>query len=118
MSVNDDTTRTPQVSPPPYCGRFLCYIFGMGVEFTDSADKHRVPHEDTLYAMLHAEASAEIDGYPGEVTIVYVGRPHEQTDDYLEVIAAHRPPRDITIFHSMPLSDIFRHLLDERKQTP
>ena len=42
-----------------------------------------------------AEASAEIDGLPGKVTKVYVGHPHGQNDDYIEVIAAHRPPRTI-----------------------
>ncbi|WP_221739668.1 hypothetical protein [Arachnia propionica] len=89
----------------------------MGVHFTDSADKHRVPREDSLYAIMHAEASAEIDGLPGEVTKVYVGHPHAQTDDYIEVIAAHRPPRTIVIFHAMPLSDLFRHLLDEGTTT-
>lgn len=90
----------------------MCYSFFMGVQFTGSADKHRVPREDALYAMLHAEASAEIDGLPGEVTKVYVGHPHGQTDDYIEVIAAHRPPRTIVIFHVMPLSDLFRDLLE------
>lgn len=43
--------------------------------------------------------------------MVYVGHPHPQTDEYIEVIAAHRPPRTIIIFHSMPLTDIYRDLL-------
>lgn len=85
----------------------------MGVEFTKSADRHGITHEDSLYAMMHAEVSAEIDGEPGETTMVYVGHPHGQTDRYLEVIAAHRPPRTIVIFHSMELTDMFRHLLAE-----
>lgn len=85
----------------------------MGVEFTNSADKHGIARQDTLYAMMHAEASAELEGQPGETTMVYVGHPHGQTDRYIEVIAAHRPPRTIVIFHSMPLSDLFRHLLHE-----
>ena len=100
-------------TPSGACSRFVCYSFVVGVHFTDSADKHRVPREDSLYAMLHAEASAEIDGFSGEVTKVYIGHPHAQTDDYIEVVAAHRPPRTIVIFHAMPLSDLFRHLLDE-----
>lgn len=87
----------------------------MGVEFAPSADKHGIPRADTLYAMLHAEGEAELEGQPGEVTIVYVGHPHAQTDRYIEVIAAHRPPRVVWIFHSMPLSDLFRELLDEGK---
>ena len=95
--------------------RFLCYILEMGVQFTSSADKHGIPRNDSLYAIMHAESSAEVDGEPGEVTMVYVGPPHSQADRYIEVIAAHRPPRTVTIFHAMPLSDLFRHLLNEGK---
>lgn len=89
----------------------------MGVQFTSSADKHGIPREDSLYAIMHAEASAEVDGAPGEVTMVYVGHPHGQTDRYIEVIAAHRQPRTVIVFHAMPLSDLFRHLLTEGKHS-
>lgn len=87
----------------------------MGVEFTSSADKHGIPREDSLHAMLFAEVSAELEGDPGEVTTVYVGHPHKQTERYIEVIAALRPPRTIVIFHSMPLGDLYRDLLNEGK---
>lgn len=87
----------------------------MGIEFTDSADRHGIPREETLYAMLHAEVTATVPGHAGETTLVYVGHPHGQTDRYLEVIAAITPPRGVTIFHSMPLTDLYRHLLHERK---
>lgn len=97
------------------CSRILCYPLVMGVQFTSSADKHGIPREDSLYAIMHAEVSAEVDGEPGEVTMVYVGHPHGQIDRNIEVIAAHRPPRTIVIFHAMPLSDLFRHLLNEGK---
>ncbi|WP_164860200.1 hypothetical protein [Rathayibacter iranicus] len=43
---------------------------------------------------------------------VYVGHPHPQTDRYIEVIAAMRPPRTLTIFHVMELSELYRHLLN------
>lgn len=85
----------------------------MGVQFANSADKHGIPREDTLYAIMNAEVSAEVEGEPGEVTMVYVGHPHGQTDRYIEVIAAHRPPRTIVIFHAMPLSGLFKNLLSE-----
>ncbi|MEO7349147.1 MAG: hypothetical protein ABIW32_04730 [Terrimesophilobacter sp.] len=88
----------------------------MGVEWTRSADKHGVSREDALYALTHYEVSAEIEGEQGEKTIVYVGHPHEQTGRYLEVIAAHRPPRSIVIFHVMPLSDMFRYLLHKGEE--
>lgn len=58
------------------CSRVLCYTSIMGVEWARSADKHGIPREDTLYAMTHAEAAAELDGEPGEQVIVYVGRAH------------------------------------------
>lgn len=85
----------------------------MAVHFSESADKHHIPRHDTLYAMMYPEVTAEITGRPGEVTTVYIGHPHAQTDRYIEVIAASRPPRTIEIFHSMPLSDTFRYLLTE-----
>lgn len=89
----------------------------MGITYTASADKLGIPREDSLHAMLNATAWAEIEGHPGETTIVYVGHPHAQTGRYIEVIAAHHPPGTVTIFHSMPLSDLFRHLLDEGNQS-
>lgn len=89
----------------------------MGVEFKDSVDKHGIPREDTLHAMMNTEVARELDGArPGEVRMLYIGHSHNQTERYIEVIAAHRPPRTIVIHHSMPLSDLFRHLLDEGKQ--
>ena len=91
---------------------------GMGVEWTRSAGKHGIPRADALYAITHAEASAEVEGQPGEVTVVYVGHPHGQTDRYLEVIAAHRPPRDLVIFHVMELTDLYRHLLYPGEEQP
>lgn len=68
--------------------------------------------------MTHAEASAEVEGLPDEVTVVYVGRPHAQTHRYLEIITAHRPPRDLVIFHAMELTDLYRHLLTEGEEQP
>lgn len=85
----------------------------MGIRWTPSAAKHGISREDALYAMTHAEAAAELDGKPGETTTVYIGHPHAQTEHYLEVIAAHRPPRDLVIFHVMELSDLYRDLLTE-----
>lgn len=87
----------------------------MGIEFKGSADRHGIPREDTLHAMMNAEATATVPGYPGETTTVYVGHPHAQTDRYLDVIAATHPPHGVVIFHSMPLTDVYRHLLHERK---
>lgn len=97
----------------PNCGRLLCYSGAMGVEFTASASKHGISNDDAAYAMMHPQGRAQIAGEPGEVTMVYVGHPHEQTERYIEVIAALRPPRGIVVFHVMPLSDLYRYLLNE-----
>jgi hypothetical protein len=85
----------------------------MGIEWTASSAKHGISRDDALYALTHAEASAEVDGFPGETTVVYVGHPHGQTERYIEVVAAHRPPRTMVIFHVMELSDLYRELLSK-----
>ncbi|WP_282859403.1 hypothetical protein [Pseudoclavibacter helvolus] len=84
----------------------------MGVEWKPSASKHGVTREDALYAMTNAEVSAEVKGLAGEKTYVFIGHPHAQTNRWIEVIAAYRQPRTYTIFHAMPLTDKYRHLLD------
>lgn len=95
----------------PNCGPFLWYSLCMPIEWTTSAGKHKVPREDVLYAIANATGSEELQGHPGETTTVYVGHPHGQTDRYIEVIVAVRPPATLTIFHAMPLTDLYRHLI-------
>lgn len=85
----------------------------MPVEFTASADKHRIPREDAIHAMLHAEGSEGLPSRNGYPTTMYVGRPHPQTDRRLEVGAWMKPPNTVTIFHVMDVSDLFRHLIQE-----
>ena len=85
----------------------------MGVDWKKTAKKHDISRDDAIYAMMHAEVSVEVEGHPGETTILYIGHPHAQTDRYIEVIAALRPPRTVNIFHVMPLSDFYRDLLNE-----
>lgn len=85
----------------------------MSIEFTASAARHGISPEDALYAMLNPDGTEEVEGREGETTIVYVGRQHAQTEERLEVIAAHRPNRTVTVFHAMALTDIYRHLLAE-----
>lgn len=98
------------------CSHLLCYTLGRAVEWTQSAARHGIAREDALYAMIHHEATAELEGNPGERTVVYVGHLHGQTDRYIEVIAAHREPRTVVIFHAMELTDVYRHLLYEGNQ--
>lgn len=97
----------------PHVGRFLWYALLMAIRFTASASKHRIPDTDALHAMVNAEASAQIEGQPGEETRVFVGHPHPQTDRYIEVIVSQRGD-DFVVFHVMPLSDLYRDLLQGR----
>ena len=86
----------------------------MGVEWTRSAAKHDIPREDVLWAISHAQGTDEITGRPGWTTRVWVGHPHAQTGRYIEVIAAMKGT-DFVIFHAMPLSDIYRHLIETKE---
>ncbi|WP_326504121.1 hypothetical protein [Rothia nasimurium] len=77
----------------------------MAVEFTPNASKHRIPHQDALYAVLHHEVAVDIPGRDGfKAATLYIGHPHGQTDRYIEVIAEVIPPRGFKIFYVMPLS--------------
>lgn len=90
---------------------FLWYSFPVGVIWTDSAGKHNIPREDVLWAMQHAAGEETLEGRPGWITRVWVGHPHAQTDRYIEVIAAARGS-EFVIYHAMPLSDLYRHLIN------
>jgi hypothetical protein len=83
------------------------------VEWEPSADRHGIPHGDAVFAVQHAVGAAEIQGRPGEETRVFVGHPHGQTEEFIEVIIAIQPPGTIRFFHVMGLSDKFRYLAQE-----
>ena len=86
------------------------------VEWTPSADRHGIDHEDILWAISHATGSEELQpriDRPGETVRVFVGRPYAGSRRFIEVIALIRPPRTIVVFHAMELSDLFRHLAVE-----
>lgn len=48
---------------------------------------------------------------------MWVGHPHSQTDKYIEVIAASRGS-EFVIFHAMPVSDLYKHLINEEEDAP
>jgi hypothetical protein len=83
----------------------------MPIIWSDSSAKHDIPREYILNAIGNYEGKEEIEGYPNETTTVYVGHPHGQTDRYIEVIVATWPPNNMRIFHAMPLTDLYRHLI-------
>ncbi|MDR0847442.1 MAG: hypothetical protein LBN10_00125 [Propionibacteriaceae bacterium] len=61
--------------------------------------------------MTHAVGTEVIPGLPGEETRVFVGHPHAQTDDWIEVMVAKTTGNNFTVFHAMPLTDLYRHLI-------
>jgi len=64
--------------------------------------------------MLNAVGREEVEPrFQGETVIAYVGPPHEGALRNIEVLAAHREPNTIVIFHAMELTDNFRHLARE-----
>jgi hypothetical protein len=83
----------------------------MGINWTDSAGKHKIPQEDVLFAVANYMGFEQIVGFPGQVTRMYVGHPHGQTDRYIEVGLATWPPDNVMIFHAMSLTDRYRHLI-------
>lgn len=87
----------------------------MAVRFTSSADKHGIPHEDAIHAMLHADGMQEVAGRSGNTTMVYVGLPHPQALRHIEVIAWMEPPATVVIFHVMEVSDLYRHLIESEE---
>ena len=89
----------------------------VAITWTSSADKHSIPREDAVYAIAHAESQTHIEGYRGEVAVLYIGHPHPQTHRYIEVIATLVPPRGVVIFHVMDLSDTYRYLLAQEDET-
>lgn len=80
----------------------------MGVTWTDSADKHEIPHNEALYAMSHPHFIVTEFGKPriGDVPpTLFIGPSRFGT---LEVLAVIRPPGDVHIFHVMPLRESTR----------
>ncbi len=84
------------------------------MEWKKSAAKHGIPREDILWAISHAEGQEDVSGRPGWLTRVWVGHPHAQTDRYIEVIVAMKDD-EFVIFHAMPLSDLYRHLIETKE---
>ena len=81
-------------------------------EFTDSADKHGIPHPDAEHAVMHhVEYEILQPRRTGEQSFMFVGLPHPQALRYLEVGVAVDGRGRRTIFHVMEVTDLSRHLV-------
>lgn len=85
----------------------------MEIDYSPSAADHGISREDAIWAITHAVGRAEIEGHPGEETHVFVGRPHEQSNHYIEVMVAKTARGDLRIFHATELRDQFAYLVGE-----
>lgn len=76
------------------------------VTWSDSANKHGVPREDTAHVMVNAyyvEAGFDVPRTPeGLAPTLFIGPPRQLGGPLLEVMAEVRPPRTVHVFHSMP----------------
>lgn len=77
----------------------------MAITFAASADKHGVPREDALHAMVNAyysEPEFDAPRVPGHGSpTLYIGPPRKLGGPMLEVMVEITPPRDMFIFHVM-----------------
>ena len=83
-----------------------------------STDKHGVPRQDQIYAMLHATFIDEIETKPnGDVIVLYIGPEHSQTDREVEVLV-RKPARrraEASVFHAMALGPKFRRYREDSR---
>lgn len=88
-AIRDATQSSQQHDTTPV----LYYNSGVAIYYTDSADKH------------------QIEGRRGDITFVFVGKRHELSRGFLEVMVALRPSGRLEVFHAMELTDQWRWLL-------
>jgi len=91
----------------------------MGIDFTRSAGKHRIPGPDALHAIKNAVwTSTRVkvnEGDPRSERRVFVGPQHAQTDRLIEVLVELRPGGGFVVYHVMPLGSYYRKLMEEEK---
>lgn len=89
---------------------------GVAPRWTESSDKHQIPREDQVHAIVHANYKARLDSEKlddGDVWL-YIGNPHAQTDREIEVLVNVYPDgREALLFHAMALGPKFRKYREE-----
>ena len=87
----------------------MYYITGVGVRWASSADKHGITHEQTLYAIgnaVHLVVAFDEPRVPGTAAPnLFIG-PAGAGGLTIEVLVVVTPPRELFVFHSMPLRQL------------
>ncbi len=90
----------------------------MAIHYTESADKHGIPHDDIEGAIFNPINKQRIQGRPRDITYMFVGRPHDLSRTILEVGVAMRPDGRLEVFHAMEITDNWRWLLHAPGHAP
>ncbi|MFE6229418.1 hypothetical protein [Cellulosimicrobium sp. NPDC057862] len=90
----------------------------MAITWKGSTFKHGVTRDEVLYALQHpVHVEPEFDESregTGEVADLYIG-PGRLGGELLEVMVHRRLPREIVVFHAMPVRRKFLHLIEEEE---
>jgi hypothetical protein len=87
----------------------------MAPRWEPSSDKHGVPRNDQVHAILNASYIAELGGSEdGGIVRLYIGPEHAQTDRELEILVNYYTDgREASIFHAMQLGPKIRRYREE-----
>jgi hypothetical protein len=93
------------------------YSRGVGITWAHSADRHGIPREDALHAMMNAYyVEQEFDEPRSPANrrpTLYIGPPRQLGGPLLEVMAVLTPPRDMFVFHVMEARPKILELMKE-----
>ena len=80
-----------------------------------SSEKHGIPRNDQVYAILNATYVADLGPSDNDgVLRLYIGPEHPQTARELEILVNHfADGREASIFHAMRLGPKFRRYREE-----
>lgn len=91
----------------------------MAIEWALSADKHHIPHEDALHAMMHSVIDTDVvpqtPGRPVPTVPqhLFIGPPAEGSSRLLEVIVERRSGGNFYVFHVMELGSKYRRWMEQ-----
>lgn len=91
-------------------------VWAVAPRWTDSAEKHGIPRQDQVYAIVHANYKNRLDSEKlddGDVWL-YIGHPHAQTGREIEVLVnVYSDGREALVFHAMDVGSKFTRYREE-----